>query len=424
MNWPLVSLKDVSSLGPQYGANLKAITPNGRGVRYVRITDIDEFGQLRDDSVVEPDEGDIADYLLQDGDLLLARTGATVGKSYKYSSKDGDCAFAGYLIRFRPDKEIIHPVFLTYYLQTQNYLAWVQSRKRVAAQPNINGAEYAALQVPLPALSEQCRIVELLYQADALRRLRRVADAKAARVLPALFLKMFGDPSANPMGWKAGSLGEFGARARYGLGQPPKLSEGGLPLLRATNVDAGSITTKNLIFVDAADVPASRNAFLSANEVLVVRSGAYTGDVAQVTETWEGAVAGYDMVLTPPDGWQGEFIEQFLLTPFVQRGYFDSQKGRAGQPHLNSKQLEATPAFAPPERLQEEFAEKVRSVRRLRDQCEVDGEKLEHLFNVLLQKAFSGELTMKWRQAHMQEVLAEMRQQAKALNLPMPQGVN
>jgi type I restriction enzyme, S subunit len=328
------------------------------------------------------------------------------------------------LIPLRPNKVVLDSRFLAYYLRSPGFVNQASHHVAGAKMPRVVMDWFWGHEAPLPPPKEQSRIVELLDQADALRRLRRGADAKAARILPALFVKTFGDPATNPMGWKAGSLGEFGVKARYGLGQPPKLSKDGLPLLRATNVDAGSITTKNLIFVDAIDVPASRNAFLSANEVLVVRSGAYTGDVAQVTEMWEGAVAGYDMVLTPPDGWHGEFIEQFLLTPFVQRGYFESQKGRAGQPHLNSKQLEATPAFAPPEGLQEGFAEKVRSVRRLRDQCEADGERLEQLFNVLLQKAFSGELTVKWRQAHMQELLAEMQQQAKALNLAMPQGVN
>lgn len=151
----------------------------------------------------------------------------------------------------------------------------------------------------------------------------------------------------------------------------------------------------------------------------MVRSGAYTGDVTQVTDKWAGSVAGYDLVITPAAGWSGEFIEQFLLTPFVQRTYFDSQKGRAGQPHLNSTQLEATPAFNPPESLQNAFAKEVRAVRSLRDQCIENAERLEQVFAVLLQRAFSGQLTAKWRKAHMQELLAEMAQQARTLNLPM-----
>ena len=63
----------------------------------------------------------------------------------------------------------------------------------------------------------------------------------------------------------------------------------------------------------------------------MVRSGAYTGDIAQVTKKWEGAVAGYDLVVSPGQQFTGEFIEANLLTPFIQKGYFHNLKARAGQ---------------------------------------------------------------------------------------------
>lgn len=275
------------------------------------------------------------------------------------------------------------------------------------------------ISVPYFTPSEQYRVVELLDQVDALRRLCGEADAKVARILPALFLKMFGDPVDNPLQWPTGTLGSFGGSARYGLGQPPNLSEAGLPLLRATNIDAGNILEKNLVFVAKEDVPISRSALLSANEVIVVRSGAYTGDVAQVTDRWAGSVAGYDLVVTPPPGWTGEFVEQMLLTAFVQRGYFESQKGRAGQPHLNSAQVEATPVFRPTGLLQEEFSKRVRAIRKLRDECQTAAERVESLFGSSLQRAFSGQLTAKWRQLHMSDLLAEMQCQAKALDFEL-----
>ena len=99
MTWPIVRLQDISILGPQYGANVRAIPPAGLGVRYVRITDIDGQGQLRPDSLSEPDGRDLNDYLLDDGDLVVARSGATVGKSYRHVEANGRCVFAGYLIR-------------------------------------------------------------------------------------------------------------------------------------------------------------------------------------------------------------------------------------------------------------------------------------------------------------------------------------
>ena len=157
------------------------------------------------------------------------------------------------------------------------------------------------IKIPFPPPSEQGRVVEILDQADRLRKLRSDADAKAQRILPALFFKMFGDPATNPKGWEQKTLAQTGSKVRYGLGQPPDVAIDGVPLIRATNIKHGFISKENMVYVNSNSVPSTRNAFLDADEVLVVRSGAYTGDVAQVTEEWKGSVVGYDLVITPSD---------------------------------------------------------------------------------------------------------------------------
>lgn len=417
MKWPSVCLKDLSLRGPEYGAGASAIPATGARPRYIRITDITSDGRLRPQDCVEAKDNKDDGYALREGDLLLARSGNTVGKSYLYDPLDGPCTYAGYLIRFAINSDVCIPKYAFYFTQTHGYLNWVESKKRVAGQPNINGKEYATLLLPLPPRSEQRKIVELLDQADALRKRRADADRKAECILPALFYKMFGDPATNPMGWAAGLLRDSGSTVRYGLGQPPPSIGKGVPLIRATNVNRGSISNTNMVYVDASSVPASRNAFLKASEVLVVRSGAYTGDVAQVTSKWEGSVAGYDMVITPGKGCTGEFIEAYLLSEFIQAGYFGNMKSRAGQPHLNTAQLESTPFFNPPDDLQDLFARRVNKYRQLRDQRRLADERLVALFDVMLHRAFSGDLTAKWRAAHMKELLREMEIQARELGL-------
>lgn len=172
-----------------------------------------------------------------------------------------------------------------------------------------------------------------------------------------------------------------------------------------------------MVYVDPQNVPPSRNAFLKKDEVLVVRSGAYTGDIAQVTKEWEGSVAGYDLVITPGSYLTGEFVESYLLTPFIQKGYFHNLKARAGQPHLNAAQVAATPFLEVPRDLQLQFSEAVRAIRILRKQQVTASENLQRDFSVLLHRAFSGDLTAKWRETHMKELLQEMEQQAGALKI-------
>ena len=75
------------------------------------------------------------------------------------------------------------------------------------------------------------------------------------------------------------------ARVGYGLGQPPALSQTGIPILRATNITRGKFTADGLIFAAREDLPLDRAPLLAEGEILVVRSGAYTGDSAMVTST-------------------------------------------------------------------------------------------------------------------------------------------
>lgn len=419
MSWRSVPLHKVASLESGFGFPREYQGDENQEFPFFRVSDMNIAGN---EVFMENHSNTVSAAILKDlgarafpaGTVIFPKIGAAIATEKKRILTK-PATYDNNVMGAVP-KAGTNPKFLYYwFLQLK-----LSNQANPGHVPSIRKSVMEEIPFPVVAPSEQLRIVELLDEADRLRRLRREADAKAARILPALFLKMFGDPATNPMRWAQATLGEFGVKARYGLGQPPKQCTSGLPLLRATNIDAGRIIEKNLIFVDKEDVPPGRNAFLASEEVLVVRSGAYTGDVAQVTDKWAGSVAGYDLVITPAAGWSGEFIEQFLLTPFVQRTYFDSQKGRAGQPHLNSTQLEATPAFNPPESLQNAFAKQVRAVRSLRDQCIENAERLEQVFAVLLQHAFSGQLTSKWREAHMQELMAEMAQQARALNLPTP----
>jgi len=359
-------------------------------------------------------------YSLRNSDILFNNTNSVdlVGKTALFDLDEGFYLFSNHMTRIRVNREIADPHFVA----RQLFWIWKSGGfqtmvTRWVNQAAINKTMLGGVLICLPALSEQHRIVEILDQADALRKKRVAADAKAARILPALFYRMFGDPATNPKGWGVKPLADFKAQIRYGLGQPPKTSETGVALIRATNISRGIISAINMVYVDPQNVPPSRNAFLKKDEVLVVRSGAYTGDIAQVTKEWEGCVAGYDLVITPGSYLTGEFVESYLLTPFIQKGYFHNLKARAGQPHLNAAQVAATPFLEVPRDLQLQFSEAVRAIRILRKQQVTASENLQRDFSVLLHRAFSGDLTAKWREAHMKRLLQEMEQQAGALKI-------
>ena len=164
--WEVARLGDVCSQ-PEYGAAAPARPYDPSLPRYVRITDLTEDGRLRPDDARSADPEEVIGFELKQGDLLFARSGATVGKTYMYRAVDGPCTFAGYLIRFQSDRDMADPRFLSLWTQSETYRKWVASMFRAGAQPNLNAAEYASMTIPLPPLPEQQAIAEMLDGVEA-----------------------------------------------------------------------------------------------------------------------------------------------------------------------------------------------------------------------------------------------------------------
>ena len=145
----------------EYGSNSPADDYDGK-IRYVRITDITEEGNLNS-VVVSPRKVEEKYMLLRD-DLLFARTGNTVGKTYLH--KSGKMIFAGYLIRYRLNKKLMLPQFAFAYTHTNQYYDWVEKIKKVGAQPNISAAQYDSMPIPIPSMAKQVEFMSIAKQAD------------------------------------------------------------------------------------------------------------------------------------------------------------------------------------------------------------------------------------------------------------------
>ena len=159
--FPMVKLKNLLLSKPQYGANEAGIVrENNAQPRYIRITDIDENGLLSTDELGATVANVERKYILNKDDILIARSGATVGKSYIHKDLPYTCLFAGYLIRFLVNPQKILPDYLFSYTQLNSYKEWVNAIQRPSAQPNINAEEYQSLDIPLPDLPKQKEIVD------------------------------------------------------------------------------------------------------------------------------------------------------------------------------------------------------------------------------------------------------------------------
>ncbi|RJE72821.1 restriction endonuclease subunit S [Reichenbachiella sp. MSK19-1] len=303
------------------------------------------------------------------GTLLVAMYGATIGKlgimemdaatnqaccSLQLSSKI-DSKYAYYLMLDARD-----------YLLTQAY---------GGGQPNISQETLKQFHLVYAPLPEQKAIAEYLDKATAKidriiaikkEQLEKMEESWQSKMQEQVTGKIEGVQnllkSADrellnlPPDWSLKRIKQIG-KIKYGLGQPPKELDGGLPIIRATNVSKGFIDEHNMIYVDPEDVPYSRDPVLREGDIIVVRSGAYTADSAIIPAKYEGAITGYDMVLRCYLNVSAKFVSYCLLSKYVLNDQMLLSSLRAAQPHLNKEELGNTYVLIPSLSEQERIVE-------------------------------------------------------------------
>lgn len=160
----LKTLSDISREKLSYGSGAKAV-PYDENIRYIRITDIDDNGQLKQEKV---SPGIVEDkYMLKKGDILFARSGATVGKNYIHLVNE-KAIYAGYLIKFAADTNEVLCKYVYHCVNNSMYEKFISSMKSNASQPNINAQQYSNYKVIVPPLHVQQHVVSILDKFDTL----------------------------------------------------------------------------------------------------------------------------------------------------------------------------------------------------------------------------------------------------------------
>jgi type I restriction enzyme S subunit len=161
-NWELYKLKNLLQVRLKYGANEAAELDDVDLPRYIRITDFGDDGKLKDTTFKSLPFEIAKDYFLKEGDILFARSGATVGKTMLFEKYSGNACFAGYLIMARCNPPKVLYKFLYCYTKSQSYDSWKNMIFIENTIQNIGADKYNLLLVPVPSLAEQQQIVDFL----------------------------------------------------------------------------------------------------------------------------------------------------------------------------------------------------------------------------------------------------------------------
>ena len=305
---------------------------------------------------------------------------------------NGHIASTGFCV-LRSNNAVVEPRFLFYLTITRDFVAVLSERVRGANYPAVSDNDIKEIEIPLPPLSEQRRIVEVLDQADRIRRLRTEANAKAERILPALFIKMFGDPATNPMGWPIKRF-DMICESRLGkmLDQKQQTGQDPRPYLRNANVYWDRIDLQEVLQMDFND--SDREEFrLRRGDILICEGGEVGRSAIWNDELPEcyfqkalHRVRPYQNAATP------EYIV-FLLLRLANIGALRDTASKMTFSHLTGVRLKALQIPVPPFELQQEFSMQVQGTKEVLNLTGSNHDRISSLFIGILHRAFSGTLT-------------------------------
>ena len=244
---------DIVVSSGQYGSNTSATDYVAGSPRYIRITDINDDGSLNDD--IKSAETYDEKYRVSINDILFARTGATVGKTYLHEK--GNAIYAGYLIKYQMKEDVMRPRFMKAYTHSSTYYDWVSKTQKIGAQPNISAAQYDSMPVIVPSIEEQ----------DAFLAIYNQADKSEFDVIKSQFIEMFGHAE------KTKALSDFIEVSFPGeWGQEDK-DGNGVKVIRTTNfTNTGKL---NLADVVTRDIDSNKveKKKLKKGDIILERSG-------------------------------------------------------------------------------------------------------------------------------------------------------
>lgn len=362
-----IRLKFTSTEPLKYGANAAAEFDDPGWPRFVRITDVDANGQLRDDTfrslppeVAEP-------FLLQVGDILLARSGATVGKSFIYDASWGDACYAGYLIRLRTSTSYFSK-YIYWCLQSSKYWADIESNLIQSTIQNVSAERYASFRLPSPPLKTQQRIAQFLdkktAQIDGLIEkkralLDRLAEKRQALITRAVTKGLNPKAPMKPSGidwlgdipvhWEVSPLKRV-VRYQEGPGiLAVDFRDEGIPLLRVASIGGRYATLEGVNYLDSEMAKGKWGHFLTQTGDLLISASATSGIVSEVTAETAHCIPYTGIIrINPREGKAASSFIRHLLISDIFLSQIDQLKAGSTIQHFGPYHLGLMTIAVPP----------------------------------------------------------------------------
>ena len=347
-----------------------------------------------DDLTYVPEKYINKDQYLKPFDVLIATSSGSkniVGKSAQIN-EERRIAFGAFCCVARPHS--IEPKFLNFYFQSKIYKHFVKRTLRGANINNLRISEIRNLDIQIPPLSTQKKIVAILEKADKLKGWRREADELTDEFLKNTFLEIFGDPVTNQNGFKSGTIADLVIKTQYGTSKKANEIGEGMPIVRMNNITyEGKWDFSSLKYIEF-DENDKEKYLVNNGELLFNRTNSkeLVGKSAVYKEKEPMAFAGYLIKIITDSPATSDFIAGHLNSEFGKLYLLKMAKSIVGMANINAQEVQKIPILIPPMELREKYAIIVEQIELLRGFQKQSNMEINDLYNSLLQKAFKGEL--------------------------------
>ncbi len=389
-----VPLASVARIESGTGFPLEHQGKHGEEFPFLKVSDMNLPGNERriqhwNHSVSDAVRNQLRAKAFPAGSVIFPKIGAAIGTNKKRQLTSPSCVDNN-VMAVIPQPELIDPDFLYFAFLAKN----ISDFASASNPPSIRKPDVENWCLPVPALPEQRRLVDLLTRAEGIVRLRREAAAKAAELIPAIFIDMFGDPASNPKGWSVHALSEV-ANIISGATKGRKLLPDEcieLPYMRVANVKDGHLDLSEVktIEIKRSEVAKLR---IDPGDLLMTEGG--DPDKLGRGALWRGEI---DLcihqnhvfkVRSHPEKLVPEYLRSLVGSQYGKAYFLSVAKKTTGIASINKTQLSAFPVLLPPMPLQCDFRKLVDSAESILAQ-QVDAMvKAQATFNALVAQAFA-----------------------------------
>lgn len=376
MRWNITTLDDICFISK--GKKHAEVELSQGTYRYIQIDDLHGGGLQKFTSDIGT--------AVKHTDVLIAWDGANAGKV----GVGFDGMIGSTLARLRPKIDGVEPRYLFWFLESKFDL--IKSQRTGATIPHVNGTMLRSLRVPLPPLPVQKQIADTLDKADALRKKDQQLMQKHDELAQSIFYEMFGDPMRNERGWKQESLSSVCDQITDGTHFSPPNVETGVPYVTAKHLKKYGLD----FFSDPTYVSEQEHRVIYSRckpvkgDVLYIKDGATTGIAAINEYDFEFSMLSSLALIKPRlSSLNNYYLKYWLNDESVKEMYTREFMAGAAIKRFTLQKINQFRINLPPVQLQNEFAERIKKVEKLRQVKVLSTTKSSYLFERLLNTNFS-----------------------------------